>query len=166
MAVYHESFKVKNDKVMPIFHDVTERTKSIVKESNIKNGIVVVYSQHTTCSVLIQEEGQDTTYDDTKYINQDLLDILEKIIPKCRKEGQYMHPGPEHTKIAIDEFKELPGWSLNVDAHLRSCIIGRSESIPIINGKVEMGDFGRIYFVDFDSVRKRERTVHVQIVGD
>ena len=77
-----------------------------------------------------------------------------------------MHPGPEHTKIAINEFKELPSWSLNVEAHLRSCIIGRSESIPIINGKVEMGDFGRIYFADFDSVRKRERTVHVQIVGD
>jgi len=166
MAVYHESFKVKNDRIMPNFHDVTENTKSIVQESKINNGIVVVYSQHTTCSVLIQEEGQDTTFDGTKYINQDLLDIFEKIIPKCRKEGQYMHPGPEHIYVAINEFKESPSWSLNTEAHLRSCIVGRSESIPIINGKVEMGDFGRIYFVDFDCVRKRERTVHVQIVGE
>ncbi len=166
MTVHHYSFKVKNDRNKPMFHDVTEKVKEIVSVSNVKNGISVVYSQHTTCSVIIQEESHDTTYDNTKFLLQDLLDIFENIIPKCRREGQYLHPGPEHIDYATKEVNEPPTWSLNTDAHLRSCIFGRSESIPIINGKLELGNFGQIYFVDFDSVRKRERIVHIQIVGE
>ena len=166
MTVNHQSFKVKNDKNKPIFHDVTEKVKEIVSVSNVKNGISVVYSQHTTCSVIIQEECHDTTYDGTKFILQDLLEVFDNIIPKCIREGQYLHPGPEHIEVATKEFNEHPTWSLNTDAHIRSCILGRSESIPIIDGKLELGDFGHIYFVDFDSVRKRERNVHIQIVGE
>jgi secondary thiamine-phosphate synthase enzyme len=55
---------------------------------------------------------------------------------------------------------------LNTDAHLRSVIMGRSQSIPIIDGAMTLGEFGRIYFADFDQVRARERTVRVQIVGE
>jgi len=61
---------------------------------------------------------------------------------------------------------ELPSWSLNTDAHLRSVLLGRSESIPIVDGKLELGEFGRIYFADFDQVRARERTVRFQVVGE
>ena len=56
--------------------------------------------------------------------------------------------------------------SLNTDAHLRSVLIGRSESIPVIDGKLELGQFGYIYLADFDQTRERERTVIVQIVGE
>jgi len=166
MAVFHKKFLVKNDKNKPKFHDVTPQTKQIVLESKIKNGIATVYSQHTTCSVIIQEESHDETYDGTKYLLQDLLDIFENIIPKCRREGQYLHPGKEHIAYAKEHLDELAVWSLNTEAHLRSCIVGRSETIPIIDGKLELGQFGQIYFVDFDSVRQRERNVHVQIVGE
>ena len=85
MSVYHESFKVKNNNHKPIFHDVTEKVKEIVSNTNIKNGIVVVYSQHTTCSIIIQEESHDVTMDGTKFLMQDLLDVLEKIIPTCKR---------------------------------------------------------------------------------
>ena len=166
MTVYHDSFKVKNDKNKPIFHDITDKVKEIVTTSGVKNGIVIVYSQHTTCSVIIQEESHDTTLDGTKYLLHDLLDVFEKIIPKCRREGHYLHPGPKHIKHAEDNLDELGVWSLNTDGHLRSCLIGRSESIPIIDNKPELGEFGEIYFVDFDSVRERERFVHIQIVGE
>ena len=57
-------------------------------------------------------------------------------------------------------------WSLNTDAHLRSCLMGRSESIPLVDGELQLGEFGEIYFVDFDSVRQRERVMQVQIVGE
>lgn len=87
-----------------------------------------MYSQHTTCSVIIQEESHDTIFDGTKFILQDLLDVFEKIIPKYRKEGQYLHPGPKHIKHATENLNELEVWSLNTDAHLRSCLLGRSES--------------------------------------
>jgi len=166
MTVHHHSFKVKNDKSKPIFHDVTDKVGEIVRTSSVGNGIAVVYSQHTTCSVIIQEECHDTINDGTKFILQDLLEVFDDIIPKCIREGQYLHPGPEHIDVATKELNESSTWSLNTDAHLRSCILGRSESIPIIDGKLELGDFGKIYFVDFDSVRKRERNVHIQIVGE
>ena len=166
MRVQHHSFKVKNILNKPMFHDVTDKVKEAVSKSKLKNGIAVVFSQHTTCSVIIQEECHDRIYDGTKFLLQDLLEVLDNIIPKCVREGKYLHPGPEHIEYATKKLNELPTWSLNTDAHLRSCIFGRSESIPIIDGKLELGDFGQIYFIDFDSVRKRERTVHVQIVGE
>jgi secondary thiamine-phosphate synthase enzyme len=166
MTVIHKSFKVKNLKSKPAFHDVTDKIKELIGDSGVKNGIAVVFSQHTTCSVIIQEECHDRIYDGTKTLLQDLLEVLQKIIPKCIREGQYLHPGPEHIKYATEKLNEEPTWSLNTDAHLRSCIIGRSESIPVIDGKLELGDFGQIYFIDFDSVRKRERTVHLQIIGE
>lgn len=162
--VYHGFFNIKSDR-RPTFHDVTEQVEKIVKESRIANGIVVVYSQHTTCSVLIQEESHDENYWGTKFIHQDLINVLEKIIPTCRTESQYLHPGPKHIEYA-KSIGEEAYWSLNTDAHLRSCLLGRSESIPLVNSKLELGQFGRIYFVDFDQVRARERTVRVQIVGE
>jgi secondary thiamine-phosphate synthase enzyme len=166
MTVINKKFKVKNDVSKPKFHDITEQVKNIVKDSKIKNGIVVVYSQHTTCSVIIQEESHDTILDGTKTMHQDLLDVFEKIIPRCRKEGQYLHPGNEHIDHATKNLNEQATWSLNTDAHLRSVIMGRSETIPILNNSLELGEFGEIYFVDFDSVRQRERNVNVQIIGE
>ncbi len=165
MTVYHESFKIQSQ-ARPTFHDVTEQVNNCIKKSGIQNGITLIYSQHTTCSVMIQEEAHDANFFGTKYLLQDLVNVLEKIIPTCTSEGQYMHPGPQHINHAVKNLGEEAYWSLNTDAHLRSCIMGRSESIPLVKGKLELGEFGQIYFIDFDQVRARERTVRVQIVGE
>jgi secondary thiamine-phosphate synthase enzyme len=77
-----------------------------------------------------------------------------------------MHPGPQHAAYAVEDLGERVEWSLNTDAHLRSCLMGRSESIPLLDGKLELGQFGQVYFVDFDGTRERKRTVRVQIVGE
>lgn len=164
MSVYHASFKIQSDR-RPTFHDVTDQVQEALKESGIKDGILVVFSQHTTCSVMIQEASDDINYWGTELLIQDLVSVLENIIPTCRTEGQYLHPGPKHIEAAAGR-NELPSWSLNTDAHLRSILLGRSESIPVVEGKLELGEFGRIYFADFDQVRARERTVRVQIVGE
>jgi secondary thiamine-phosphate synthase enzyme len=164
MAVYHGSFTIQSDR-RPTFEDVTERVQEILKQSGIRNGIVVVFSQHTTCSVMIQEASDDVNYWNTELLMQDLVNVFEKIIPTCRTEGQYLHPGHKHIVAAAGR-NELPSWSLNTDAHLRSIIMGRSESIPLMDGSITLGEFGRIYFADFDQVRARERVVRVQIVGE
>ena len=164
MAVYHETFKIQSDR-RPTFEDVTGRVKAVLKNSGLKNGILLVYSQHTTCSVLIQEASDDTNYWGTELLMQDLVDVLERVIPTCRTEGQYHHPGPKHIEAATGR-DELPSWSLNTDAHLRSVLMGRSVSIPILDGQMELGEFGCIYFADFDQVLARERNVLVQIVGE
>ena len=164
MTVFHDFFKIQSDR-RPTFEDVTEQVGEILAKSGIKNGILVVFSQHTTCSVLIQEASDDVNYWGTDLLMQDLVSVLENIIPTCRTEGQYLHPGPEHIEAAAGR-NELPSWSLNTDAHLRSVILGRSVTIPVEDGKMVLGEFGRIYFADFDQVRARERFVRVQIVGE
>jgi secondary thiamine-phosphate synthase enzyme len=165
MTVFHEQHPVQGDRNVT-FHDVTEAVRRAVSRSGVRNGIAVVYSQHTTCSVMLQEESHDATYHGSKYLLQDLVNVLEKLIPRCRHEGQYLHPGRDHIDHAVKNLGEEASWSLNTDAHLRSCLIGRSESIPIVDGKLELGQFGQVYFVDFDTVRARERTVRIQIVGE
>jgi secondary thiamine-phosphate synthase enzyme len=164
MTVYHETFRIQSDR-RPTFHDVTEQVKEALARSGVRNGILLVYSQHTTCSVLLQEASDDTNYWGTELLMQDLAEVLEKIIPTCRTEGQYRHPGPKHIEAAAGRGEE-PWWSLNTDAHLRSLLMGRSQSVPVVDGRMETGEFGHVYFADFDQVRARERTVRVQIVGE
>lgn len=165
MAVFSKKFKVKSDRI-PTFHNVTEQVKEALAESGIEKGILVVYSQHTSCSIMIQEYCHDKNYWDTELLMQDLVNVLESIIPTCRTEGQYLHPGPEHIQFAADVVHEDARFGLNTDAHLRSVLLGRSEAIPVNDGKLELGDFGYIYLADWDQTRERERFVWVQIVGE
>ncbi|MDR3645118.1 MAG: secondary thiamine-phosphate synthase enzyme YjbQ [Clostridia bacterium] len=164
MASFHDSFKIQSDR-RPTFNDVTDEVASRIAASGIEDGIVVVFSQHTTCSVLIQEQSDDVNYWGEQFILQDMVNVLSKIVPTCTSEGQYLHPGPKHIEIAQRERAEEACWSLNTDAHLRSVLLGRSVTIPLIDGKMQLGEFGRIYFADFDQVRARERTVRVHVVG-
>jgi secondary thiamine-phosphate synthase enzyme len=164
MTVYHEEFKIQSDR-RPTFNDVTDQVLAALQKSGIREGILLVFSQHTTCSVMIQEASDDVNYWGTEFLMQDLVNVLTKIIPTCLTEGQYQHPGPRHILAAIGR-QELPAWSLNTDAHLRSVLMGRSVSIPLNDGAMLLGDFGRIYFADFDQTRARERIVRVQIVGE
>lgn len=165
MTVLHQTIDVHTRRGIH-FEDVTERVKNIVRDSGVKNGIVVVFSQHTSCSVLIQEDSEAVTYTGTSLILQDTVNCLEKIIPDCRHEGQYLHPGPYHTEQANKLRGELPEWCLNTDGHIRSSLLGRSESIPLVDGAMTLGEFGLIYFADLDQTRERDRTVRVQIVGE
>jgi len=165
MKIYRETIEKRSTGHYPTFHKITDEINVIVERSGVKNGICVVYSHHTTCSVIIQECSFDLAYNGLEFIQQDLIDIVEKIVPTCIKEGQYMHPGPELTDYAIS-VGESKLEALNTDAHLRSVFFGRSESIVIVDGKLDMGRFGHVYFVDFDKTRIRDRQVQVQIIGE
>ncbi len=165
MTTYHECFEIDTES-RPSFHDVTSKVRNVLDKSGIHNGIAVVYSQHTTCSVIIQEDSLDTTYNGTKFLFQDMLDVLEEIVPMCKKEGQYMHPGPKCVENSKRVYGEDAEFTLNTDAHLRSSLIGRSESIPIVEGQLQLGEHGHIFFADFDGTRARRRVIQVQLVGE
>lgn len=167
MKTYRETMDLQSELLNPTFHDITQQVKDIAARSSIQNGICSVYSHHTTCSVMTQECSHDTTYFGIEYLQQDLCNVMEKIVPTCRAEGQYMHPGPKHIAFAMSLGTEEGEWtSLNTDAHLRSVFFGRSETIPMFNAELQLGDFGYIYFVDWDQVRARKRICQVQIMGE
>jgi thiamine phosphate synthase YjbQ (UPF0047 family) len=165
MTVVMRSIEIETP-ARPSFHDLTVDVARLVAESSITQGIAVVSSPHTTCSVIIQEESHDTDYYGTEYLMQDLMNVLESLVPTCRTQGQYLHPGPAHIAAATDERGEEPWWSLNVDAHLRSALLGRSESVPIDDRRLQLGEYGHIFFADLDQVRARRRTASVVLMGD
>jgi secondary thiamine-phosphate synthase enzyme len=166
MKIYRESIDLQSEMLSPTFHDVTEKVKEIVANSRVKNGICVVYSHHTTCSVMTQECSHDKNLWGKEFLQQDLCNIMEGLVPTCRTDNQYLHPGPEHINFAETVAKEDGKFSLNTDAHLRSVFFGRSETIVLVDGELDLGQFGYIYFIDWDQVRARKRECQVQIIGE
>ena len=147
------------------FFDVTPDFEQFIEASGIADGIAVAFTQHTSCCVLLQEESEDQTYYGTQLLLQDTLNVLAKIAPPTRNEGQYLHPGPIHIRNAAELRGEHPSWGLNTDGHIISSILGRSEVVPVAAGRAVLGEFGRVYFGDLDSVRARTRTVIFQLIG-
>jgi len=163
--VFRKELKVMSNDRAVSFHDVTDAARAAVAESGIKNGIAVVYSHHTTCCVITQEDAFDMSMTGLQTLQQDFVDIFEDTIPECRREGMYLHPGPKALKFAAEHGEDAHGCH-NTDAHLRSALVGRSETIVLADGKLDLGDYGRIYFIDFDTTRGRQRTVQIQIIGE
>lgn len=163
--VFREAFKVESRNRAISFHDVTDKVKEIAVRSGIKNGIAVVYSHHTTCSVITQECAFDTSMTGLETLQQDLVNVFENIIPTCRYEGMYLHPGKKALVFAEEHGEDNFGCH-NTDAHLRSSIIGRNVTVVLADGELDLGDFGRVHFIDWDQTRGRQRTVQVMIIGE
>ena len=166
MIVFNEKFQVETGAAHVTVLDVTKQVREIVKRSSVKNGTFLVFTGHTSCSVQIQEFSDGQTLWGTELIMQDLINSLAKIAPTCTNEKLYLHPNEAHVKGAVEERGEQPEWCLNTDAHIRSVIMGRSVTVPIMDGEIQLGDFGLIYFADWDQTRARTRTVMVQVMGE
>ncbi len=163
--IYKQSFKLESRHRAVSFHDVTDKVKEIFAASHMKDGIVVVYSHHTTCSVITQECAFDTSMTGLETLQQDLVNVFEEWIPTCRYEGMYLHPGKKALDFAESVGEDNFGCH-NTDAHLRSSIIGRNVTIVAVDGEMDLGEFGRIHFIDWDQTRGRTRTVQVMIIGE
>ena len=163
--VFAEKFSVMSNDKVPTFHDVTERVRQIVEQSGIQTGTVTVYSHHTTCCVITQEVAFDRSRTGMETLQVDFVEMFERILPTQRREGMYLHPGPKALKFAEEHGEDARGCH-NTDAHLRSALVGRSEVITIFDGEMDLGEFGHIYFIDFDQTRARKRTVDVVVLGE
>ena len=166
MTIYNEKFHVETGVAHVTVLDVTKQVREIVARSGVKNGNFLCFTGHTSCSLQIQEFSDGQTLWGTELIMQDLINCLAKIAPTCTNEKMYLHPNQAHVRGAVEERGEKPEWCLNTDEHIRSIIMGRSVTVPIIDGEVQLGDFGCIYFADWDQVRERTRTVIVQVMGE
>ena len=163
--VYKKTFQVESNHKTVTFHDVTEKVREICKESGVNDGIAVVYSHHTTCSVFTQECAFDMADTGLETLQQDLVNCFHKWIPVCSPGGEYLHPGAEALKFAEEHGEDYLGCH-NTDAHLISSVIGRSVTIVIDNTELDLGGYGRIFFIDWDQTRARTRTVQVMILGE
>lgn len=171
MAVDFKDIELKTVAGRPSYHRITELVNEEVENSQVKNGICLVQTAHTTCSVFFDEYMHDVNYYGDDFLNVDLNHVLDKVVPRQTTEQfPYLSPGPKHIAYGMkktDPDYPAEEWTmLNTDGHLRSDILGNSVTLGIKGGKLMTGSVGSIYFVDFDQTRERNRKVSIVILGD
>ena len=174
MSVYREEITGLMSKgTSPTYINITEQVREVISISGIKEGIVTVISPHTTCSVFFEEYVHDTMPNGKEFIQQDLDNVLEKIIPNQTAWGQYFYPGLKHfedVETWPDYRKFLPSGTreelFNCDAHLKATLLGNSATFAVEEGKLGVGKTGYVYFVDFDRTHARSRRCKVVVIGE
>jgi len=132
-----EEFYISTKKKQELV-DITEKVRSIVKKSKVKEGLCNVFTMHATAAIVINEN-----YDPN--ICLDLLDSLNKLIPS----GIWRHD-------------KIDG---NADSHIKAAILGPQETIPIKNSELQLGRWQAIQFCELDGPRD-DRKIIVTILGD
>ena len=132
------------------FRDVTDDVRDVVRDSGVRNGMAVVYSPHTTCSVLINERESGFLQDFTR--------LMDELVPKA---GAYVHDDLDARTENLEDPHEVPnGW-----AHVRQSLLGTaSQTIPVVDGALMLGRWQRVFFVELD--RGRDRKVYIQVMGE
>jgi secondary thiamine-phosphate synthase enzyme len=134
------------------FADITDKIEKIIQESKIKEGQVLIYSQHTTLGIRINERERGFFHDFAK--------TIEKLIPK----SEYY----EHNDLTIRTENLVcdPGASdcINGHSHCQHMLLSTSETVPISEGKIMLGTWQRIFAVELDCRRKRK--ILVQVIGN
>lgn len=170
MTVYSATIELISEDRKVSYHEITEQVRKHVKKSGIDNGICTVISPHTTCSVIFEEHSYDQNYHGYDYLQVDMNNLLDKLIPKCTTEQQYYHPGKEHIRVGLEDMAGSVSpeayTMLNTDAHLRSTMLGTSQTFGVENNDLQIGTVGYIYFIDFDHTRSRTRNCLIKIIGE
>ncbi|MFC1753096.1 secondary thiamine-phosphate synthase enzyme YjbQ [Thermoproteota archaeon] len=109
--------------------DITSEVDGLIAESGTKEGICNIYVPHATAAITVNENADPN-------VGQDILDFLKKNVP----EGIWKHD-------------RIDG---NADSHIKSSIIGPSETVPIKEGKLALGKWQDLFLCDFDGPRKRK----------
>ena len=119
--------------------DITAGVASVVRTSAVDRGIVTAFATGSTVAITTMEHEPGGVHD--------LQALLDRLIPAG---GEYEHNVRNH--------------DANSYAHQRAALIGPSESIPVVDGRLTLGTWQQIVLIDFDD-RPRERTVIVQVVS-
>jgi secondary thiamine-phosphate synthase enzyme len=122
--------------------DVTDRVVSVVSEANVREGIVSLWSMHTTFAVFMNESQ--------KALHADIKRLLETMVDR---DADWMHNDPVHSDCD----------RLNADAHLRAMLLGHSLTLQISGGALVLGQWQRVLVAELDG--PRSRTLRVQVMG-
>lgn len=171
MIIFQDLIEIKTVLGRNSYHDISDELKKCVEKSKIENGILVVSTTHTTCSLYFEETMHDTNFFGDEYLQVDINNVMEKIAPKMTSENQYNSPGPQHVQFGLglaDPNYPSEKWvMLNTDAHLKASIYGSNSMTLIVKDhRIQLGSLGRIYFVDWDTLRERQRKINICLMGE
>ena len=113
----------------PEFIDITDRVVEVVRESRISNGMVLVYSKHTTAAITIQENEP--------LLLNDMCSLLERMAPRSARYG--------HNDFSIRTVHMLEDECPNGHSHCQHLVLGSSETLPLIEGSLPLGQWQRIF---------------------
>jgi len=115
--------------------DVTREVKAAVRTTGVRQGLSVLFVPHTTAAVTINENADPD-------VSRDLVMEINRIVP------------------FEDGYRHSEG---NSAAHLKSSLVGASETVLIDKGELQLGTWQGIYFCEFDGPRRRR--LHIQVIG-
>jgi secondary thiamine-phosphate synthase enzyme len=118
--------------------DITTQVQETVTQAKIENGLVALYVQGATAALMIQENWDES-------VQTDVVNLLQKLIPR----GVWLHDQQDG----------------NGDSHLKAGLVGPSESIPLIDGKLGLSRWQNIFLCEFDGPRS-ERVVVCTMIED
>lgn len=116
--------------------NITSKVQEAVRESGVKEGMVLVNAMHITASVFIN--------DDEGGLHRDYERWLEKLAPE-KPHSQYDHNGFED----------------NADAHLKRTVMGREVVVAITQGKLDFGPWEQIFYYELDGLRRKRALIKV-----
>jgi secondary thiamine-phosphate synthase enzyme len=125
------------------FVDVTKRVRDVVARSEIRSGMLIVSSLHTTLALFMNEFQSALIHD--------LGEALQRLVP--RRDG-YRHDDPRYSDCDRG----------NAHAHLRATLLGRSVALGVADGEPALGQFENLIVAELDG--PRTRTLGVQVMGD
>jgi len=117
--------------------NITREVASIVGKSGIKEGLCLVSAMHITAGIWVNDEEPG--------LKEDVMEWLERLAPA----GNYRHHRTGET---------------NGDAHLKRTLINHQVTLPITNGKLDLGPWEQVFYMEFDG--KRRKRVIVKILGE
>ena len=146
MRVYHETVELETEGGVQ-FIDITDQINEIVNDSGILNGWVNIQTQHTTTAIIVNEHEP--------LLLEDMKDLLERFAPQ---QHDY-----RHNDFNIRTVNMQPDEQPNGHSHCRALFLRASETLNVVEGKLNLGRWQRIFFVELDCPRLRG--VSVMVMG-
>lgn len=141
MAVINKSLKLSsssNFQIIDISSEIVAILNEINKENKINNGIVNIFTKHSTSAICVNENEKGL-----------LLDFEKVLKDVVKEKDNYKHD-------FIDN---------NAASHIRAFMLGSSETIPIVDGRLDLGTWQSIFFIELDGPRAN-RTVDLTFIGE
>jgi len=141
VVVHGETLVIQTDQRIELV-DLTNRVMEFVRRFNISEGLISLWSMHTTCALFINE-----------FQTALLSDIKRFLEHMVARDADYLHNDPKHSDCD----------RMNADSHLRALLLGHSLTLQVSGGEVVLGQWQRILMAELDG--PRARSLRVQIFG-
>ncbi len=146
MIIKNKTLLITSEKNLDI-KDITDEIEQFIKETTIFEGIINIQTKHTTATIILNENEP--------LLLNDIRKNLEKLAPQ---KNPYEHNDFKKRTINMCEDECKNGHS-----HCKAIYLPSNLTINIVNGKMNLGKWQRILFIELDKSRKRE--IHLQIMG-